>query len=305
MKYFEVNVILIMNVALSLQLFTFIKATSFDYKHTARNVLDFLKDEQKLKYLSIVTFDSNETNVQRMIYHFASSRLLSNEMAYFSVHNSPSPLQHGIASHTGIDGVEVSHDNVLVITTFRSSNSWDNIIKLLVGTKVKSSMILFVGKFDAAKWMLFTQMLDNLSKNSMFYLAHQNQYRSNEIIWYRITTLTGYENAVFHQLEYDSEGRVLKYYDMQGLHVVSITESWAPYFSLLDCTSDKRSCKSEGYLTDVMNILGAMMNFTWESHGEIDGNWGTTPVSGPSNSSGIWGGVTGHVFYGTYQISIR
>ena len=305
MKQFEINVSWVVTVTICLQLFTLIKATSFDYQQTVRQVLDFFKEEQKLKYLSIVTFNSNETNVQRMIYHFASSRILSKEMASFSVHHSPSPFHHGIASHTGKDGVEVFYDNVLVITTFQSSKSWENILNLLVAAKVESSIMMFVGKFEAAQWVLFANMLDNLSKNSMFYLAHQNQYRANEIVWYRVTTLTGYEKAVVHQLRYDSEGNVLKDYDMQGLHVVSISESWAPYFSLFDCTPDKRNCRSEGYLTDVMNILGTMMNFTWESHGEIDGNWGTTAMSGPSNSSGVWGGVVGNVFNGTYQLSIR
>ena len=305
MKYFNVKLILIMAVTISLLLFNFIKATSSDYQHTARNVLDFFNDEQKLKHLSIVTFDSNKTNVKRMIYHFASSRLSSKEMHYFSVYHSPSTLQHSISSHTRKDGGEVLHDNVLVITTFQSSNSWEKILNLLVAAKVESSIMMFVGKFEAAQSMLFTNMLDNLSKNSMFYLAHQNQYRANEIVWYRVTTLTGHEKAVVHQLKYDSEGNVLKDYDMQGFHVVSISESWAPYFSLFDCTPDKRNCRSEGYLTDVMNILGTMMNFTWESHGEIDGNWGTTAMSGPSNSSGVWGGVVGNVFNGTYQLSIR
>ena len=64
-------------------------------------------------------------------------------------------------------------------------------------------------------------------------------------------------------------------------------------------------CHSGGYLAEVMDILGSMMNFTWETHQESEGNWGTKPSFGPANSSGVWGGIVGSVFNGTYQLSIR
>ena len=118
-------------------------------------------------------------------------------------------------------------------------------------------------------------------------------------------TLHGNNKSIVNQMEFDSNGRLIEEYDMKGSHILSITLSWAPYFSLLNCSDDGQDCKSEGYLTDVMNSLGNMTNFTWESHSDIDGNWGTTVVSGPSNSSGTWDGVVGHVFNGSYQLSIR
>ena len=59
------------------------------------------------------------------------------------------------------------------------------------------------------------------------------------------------------------------------------------------------------YLGEVMNILGDMMNFTWEVHRQEHGDWGTKPIHGPSNASGIWGCVIGDVFDGKYQLSIR
>ena len=54
-----------------------------------------------------------------------------------------------------------------------------------------------------------------------------------------------------------------------------------------------------------MNTLGAITNFTWEVLRQKDDNWGTSPISGPANASGIWGGMVGDIFYGSYQISIR
>ena len=169
---------------------------------------------------------------------------------------------------------------------------------------VKSSVLLFVGDIDPQKWQLFVDMANNLSKNALFYVVFQDS-SPKMMIWHRVITVRNKKSSVTNQIQIDSEGRLTETYDMQGLHIISITLSWAPYFTLLHCNEDKRNCQSEGYLTDVMNILGEMMNFTWESHGEIDGNWGTTSISGPSNSSGVWGGVVGHVFNGSYPLSIR
>ena len=118
-------------------------------------------------------------------------------------------------------------------------------------------------------------------------------------------TLDGYEESVINLLRFDSSGRIVEGYDMQGLHIISVTLSWAPYFTLYDCKKDQKTCSSKGYLTDVMNILGDKMNFTWESHEEKHNDWGTTAISGPSNSNGIWGGVVGEIFKGNYQLSIR
>ena len=91
---------------------------------------------------------------------------------------------------------------------------------------------------------------------------------------------------------------------MQGLHIVSITLNWDPYFTLLDFT-DNKYCRIEGQLTGVMNNLGEMINFTLESHGEMNENWGTNAISGQSNSNKVWGGIVRNVFNGTYLLSIR
>ena len=137
----------------------------------------------------------------------------------------------------------------------------------------------------------------------MFYIAYHTD-RLN-ILWYRVITLDGYEQSVINLLKFDSSGRIVEGYDMQGLHILSVTLTWDPYFTLYDCKKDQNKCSSKGYLTEIMNLLGDRMNFTWESHEEKHNNWGTTPISGPSNSSGTWGGVVGEIFKGNYQLSIR
>ena len=50
--------------------------------------------------------------------------------------------------------------------------------------------------------------------------------------------------------------------------------------------------------------MSKISNFTWECHGDVNDNYGTTPLSGPANDSGTWGGVVGDVFYGRYHFSM-
>ena len=274
-------------------------AENLSYRHSATSVLTFVKKEYNINELPIISFDMDEKIVKRIIYYFLSSRPQTEEGLMLSVRRLNSTEFHQ-------DQDRMDHGNVLAISSFNRPEIWDEYLKLMAKTEMKSSILMFVGQFEQRKWENFIKMADNLAINSLFYVVfHKNNYAIDEMAWYCIMTIKGYKKSVVNRMEFDSNGLLLERYDMQGTHIISITLSWAPYFTLLDCKEDQQDCSSEGYLTDGMNTLGSMMNFTWESHGEIDGNWGTTVISGPSNSSGVWGGVVGSVFNGSYQLSIR
>ena len=53
-----------------------------------------------------------------------------------------------------------------------------------------------------------------------------------------------------------------------------------------------------------MDSASKIMNFTWESYADPNGNWGVAPISGPYNKSGVWGGVMGSIVNGDYMISL-
>ena len=84
-----------------------------------------------------------------------------------------------------------------------------------------------------------------------------------------------------------------------------MTGTWEPYLKLYGCNEEGKLCRSEGYLADVMDIMGKIMNFTWEAHCRKDNNWGGVPLSVSHNSSRMWGGVLGDVAYGDYPISVK
>ena len=110
---------------------TMITAATCNYKQKVKDVLNFFKEEHKLKCLSVVAFDSNETNIQRMIYKISSSEVLSKEMFYFSINNYPSPRRNGSLSQKDKDWMKNIRDNIIVLTTFQNSDSWTQILSFL------------------------------------------------------------------------------------------------------------------------------------------------------------------------------
>ena len=134
----------------------------------------------------------------------------------------------------------------------------------------------------------------------MFYWVYSENEDTNELPWFRVMSLNDQTNAVVNKLKFHNRTRIVEEYDMQGTHIVSISLSWIPYFSLYDCNAEGKECKSDGYLRAMMDALGSLMNFTWDCHQEINQDWGLTQYS-----SGEWGGVTGHVYNGSYPLSIR
>ena len=269
------------------------------YNHQARSVLNFIQHEYSPDHLSIVSFDENDRNVQKMIRHLLSPKTLSKWDHYNLVSFSMPKVK---AIH---NGVKQTLTNIIAIMSSANKNTWNKYLDLMAMTDVGSSVLLVVGNLERNDIQNLEEMLHKHSVNKMFYLVYQTELDPRKTLWYQVTSLNNYTYSIINQLELDSNEMPIKHYDMQGLEIVSITLSWAPYFTLVRCKEDMTNCGGEGYLADVMDILGDMMNFKWGSDGEINENWGTTAISGPSNSSGVWGGVVGNVFNGTYQLSIR
>ena len=149
------------------------------------------------------------------------------------------------------------------------------------------------------------EMVENrfneMNENVMFFWLYNNYIENqNMMVWNRVIGLKGYDKAIVNKVEMNNQSRIKEEYDLQGLHLTSMSLSWFPYFHLFNCNNQGMSCESTGYLKQFMDSLGTLLNFTWESHREVDDNWGLVPQAG-----GGWDGVVGHVFNGTYQLSIR
>ena len=133
----------------------------------------------------------------------------------------------------------------------------------------------------------------------MFITYYRQRFEHNVHVVENIT-LSGYEKAIINVVQFNDDKMIKEHYELNGIHITSLSLSWTPYFLLSGCDENGKFCKSEGYLSNLMDELGRLMNFTWESHQEVNNDWGLNQYQ-----SGGWGGVVGNVFNGTYQLSIR
>ena len=167
--------------------------------------------------------------------------------------------------------------------------------------KVLSCTIIVVIELTPEQMESINRLVDDLGKNSMFYLIYLKENDSRwKTSWYRVITLSGYEKAIINVVQFNDDKMIKEHYELNGIHITSLSLSWTPYFLLSGCNENGKFCKSEGYLSNLMDELGRLMNFTWESHQEVNNDWGLNQYQ-----SGGWGGVVGNVFNGTYQLSIR
>ena len=202
------------------------------------------------------------------------------------------------------DNIKMDKDNTMVfLDSSLNSSHWEFYLKEIAERKVSSSVIVTTKTLTIEQKQSFVDYLDQLGKNTMFYWLHlmEGQDKNDERLWWhQVITLNGNNKAVINQVNFDGNTRIKETYDMQGAHIVSISLSWTPYYLLYDCDDQGKECKSNGYLKNLMDSLGTLMNFTWECHQEINNNWGLVP-----DTTGKWDGVMGHVLNGTYQLSIR
>jgi hypothetical protein len=77
---------------------------------------------------------------------------------------------------------------------------------------------------------------------------------------------------------------------------------YAPFLVVDNCDDQGHNCVATGLLADLQDVICQMLNCTWETHVPAKNGWGVSPISGPFNKSGVWGGVMGGVVNGDYMI---
>ena len=267
----------------------------------AQNVIEFIrfKFETFLDNFSIVSFDLHEKNVHKtMIDLMKLARVDSKNKSYYVSVNDLNTMTRNIT-------IKNLERNAVAITSSTKMSNWGKTFKWMKNTRVNTGILVIVGQLDYSKIDYIQQIVRNMSVNSMFYLTYLNKKDIGYQVWNQIISLEGYEKGIMNPLTFDCFGRIHENFDMQGTNLKGVALNWEPYFYMNNCQTHDKDCRDASYVADVMNILGDMMNFTWESHRQEHNIWGTKPISGPPNSNGIWGGVIGDVFYGKYQISIR
>ena len=185
----------------------------------------------------------------------------------------------------------------------KNEESFQSYLSLIAISKVKRGLIIFTTPFSAEHKSLLNDMIDALDANSLFYIAYKDAITS-KTKYMQVITIRRAGRGILNDVKVTRMGQIIENYDMQGLKIMSLTLPWAPFFTIKNCDSEGKNCEMYGFYGDLMTEMGRVMNFTWDSHADPDGNWGVRPISGPVNMSGVWGGAMGSVVNGDYPISL-
>ena len=181
--------------------------------------------------------------------------------------------------------------------------NYSQYLSIIKRSKVKRGLLVFTTPLTAFHKSKLNEMLDNISENSLFYIAYQDD-TSTKTKYMQAITVRKNNNAILNPIVFNNNGVIIEKYNLKGMKIFSMTLSWAPFFTVENCDSNGKNCDCYGLYGDLMTEMGRIMNFTWDSHIDPEANWGVRPISGPFNKSGIWGGVMGSIINGDYPISL-
>ena len=169
--------------------------------------------------------------------------------------------------------------------------------------KIRKTILLFVDHFDSNQESELNDALNNLViGNAWFTVLYQNH--SNVTKYQNVFSLSNNTKTLVQDIKLTKTNQMVENYDLEGLKVYSNSLSWAPYFKISNCKNMHNSdfakdCEMSGYLNDILNAMGNIVNFTWTSHVPTDGSWGTM------DENGVWvTGPMGTVINGEYHMTI-
>ena len=96
-------------------------------------------------------------------------------------------------------------------------------------------------------------------------------------------------------------GHVREDFDLQGEALSCVTLSFAPFFKIENCQEGRKNCTTRGIITDIMDEVSKMYNFTWFCDKPPSGNWGHY-VSSKIENKTI--GVTGLIATNQYEMAL-
>ena len=71
-------------------------------------------------------------------------------------------------------------DSIILLASASNPENWNDYLKMLVNTKVKSSVLVMAGDMDQEKIAQMKRSLNALSRNSLFYWVYNSPYILNK-----------------------------------------------------------------------------------------------------------------------------
>ena len=288
------------SVFLAISLLAPSQGSSFNRKTmSSTDVIQFCKNNG-MRYLTFTALQSSKSDFQQFLkgIHRESKLELSLRTRFILTTNNKNNEEYVD------DSIKFGQDT-LVILSSDNTTEWEQHLRLVSTTKIMSAVFVVVQGIKQEQVEEMVRIVRQLSQNLYFYLVYINDIDEEQVLWKRVMSVQGNHHISMQSLEFDQLGKIVRNYDMQGMHIDCLTLSWSPYITLSDCNQENgKNCRSEGYLPDLMNIVGKMLNFTWHCDKEPNNNWGLVPISGPPNATGEWGGIIGNVTRGNYPLGL-
>ena len=157
--------------------------------------------------------------------------------------------------------------------------------------------MVFRDLLDSSDEAKLNDVMNNIITGNIW-LTLLYQRFENTTKYYNIISISNNTKTLKQEINFAKTNQIIENYDLEGMKLYSNTLSWAPYFMISNCDEIGKNCEMKGFLNDYMNAMGKILNFTWTSHIDIDGNWGVI------GQNGVPTGVMGSVIKGEYHLSL-
>ena len=245
-------------------------------------------------------------NIQCQSVHLTFCHQLFQHLATRRLVPSTVISADALHTHTGQD----KNDFHLMVLSAPHSEELQPILNHIAGKKVETTLIYFSMDFTAEDWITLHQEVRESKQNLHFFIAIKEVTQT--ISFYVVISLKDQTDFALHAVQFLEESFVMKKdYNLQGMEIASISDTWMPYITFEDCEDDitvkEVACHaySYGLLADLGQMIARRFNFTLLSFKRKDGKWGAVPIEGPHNFSGTWDGVMGDVMFGTFPLSLN
>ena len=251
-----------------------------------QEVVDFVTDNGR-KFVNIVTNETGRAQTD------IGTDLLKNHSI---------PAQFLTFEH--FDGRYFFATDFNIIAFDWNEDDLPTLASLITKTKIKSTLLYIPTAVSATEIDLLKEALSSQQSNSLFYLCYPDSM--DMMKWHYVMTINHQLHVVLGDLNFFEDTKMIQEsYDLQGMAVISTSMDWTPYLQFDSCEDTLgQNCVTSGFLMDLVTVLARRYNFTITSTRDPDLNWGLSPISGPFNLSGEWGGVMGDVVTGKYQMSL-
>ena len=239
----------------------------------------------KANGLKFVTLTSKNSTLLKT-HSFEVFKLANLLGLYVKVDNSFNPRN-----------IEMYLDSFLILTTKQDLQQSPDYFKFISKTRIRHTVLMVLDQNVDNE--IIDQTADKLNQSMMFYLFQPSQ--TPEVV----IKLRNTNKTVHNKLNFVANNTVQEEYDMQGIFIINIALPWLPDFGASNCDQDHRNCKCyEGILPVITNAAAKILNFTWDTQLEPDGDWGILAKSGPNNKSGTFSGVLGGIINDEYPLSL-